>query len=145
MIGNATTIMQQQRIEAGMPSAVVSRVITTANAILQQCVGATNYATLDALTDTAPEIAGGVVDGNFYEGLSLLISEMVFALLANERIVITGFGTVEKTDEYSHSVDYFDTCKAKEAHFLQGVQQLCKLKGWRYTYPETTYYTERLL
>lgn len=145
MICTVNDIMRLQRVEQGMPAAVVDRVIGTANDYLQQCVGSSNYATLDALPDTAPEIAGGMVNGALFEGLVVLVSEMAFALLANERVVITGFGTVEKADEFSRPTDYFDTCKSKEAHFLQGVQRLCHLKGWRYTTPDTTHYTERYL
>lgn len=145
MIGTVNDMYNLQRVEAGVPATIIDRALSEANVILQQCIGATNYSALDALPSTAPEIAGGTVNGALFEGVAVLVSELTFALLANDRVVLTGFGTVEKADEFSHPTEYFDICKSKEAHFLQGVQRLCRLKSWRYTAPQSTHYTERLL
>lgn len=122
---------------------IVERAIGTANVTLQQMVGAANYATLSALATTAPEISGGTVDGELFEGLVVLVSEYVFGLLADENTVITGFGTVEKVDEFSRQADFFEQCKFKEAHFREGVQHLCRIKKWHYTEPSTSRYTTK--
>ena len=132
-----------QRVEAGMPDAIIGRVMRQGCEILRQCVGSANYNTLDALPATDPIIAGGQVGGENFEGLQSLLSDLVFALLATENRVITGFGTVEKVDDYSRSADFFDQCKAKEAHFREGVQRLCALKSWKYQYPDSDYYTTK--
>lgn len=143
MIVTASDIRTLQRVEAGCPDAVVSRAINQATEILRQMVGDTNLATIAALPATDPVLIGGTVGNGYYEGLKNVMSEMVFALLATENRIITGFGTVAKVDEYSRDADFFDQCKAKEAHFREGVIRLCVLKGWTYSTPGTTYYTTK--
>ena len=143
MIVTVTDIRTLQRVENGCPDAVVNRAINQATEILRQMVGDTNLATLAALPTTDPILIGGTVGNGYYEGLKNVMSEMVFALLAIENRVVTGFGTVEKQDEYSKGADFFDQCKAKEAHFREGVIRLCVLKGWAYSTPGTTYYTTK--
>jgi len=89
---SATDVRNMFRVETAFPDGIIDDRIDTVEYLLETILGQ-DYLDLMSTTTVHPNEAKMVRKAHAY---------LVMANIMSDRLVVTGFGVVEKTDEYSH-------------------------------------------
>lgn len=117
MLVNIADIRTNFRVENGMPDAIIQRYIDTIENDFVLRFGNT-FTDVVASPTTYPTEARLFTD---------VICNLVMANLLGESLVVTGFGTVVKKDEFSENVDFDETQKYAKLCAKNAVNSLKKI------------------
>lgn len=99
-------------------------------------IGQTAYGEVMAMEDTDAALTGGLVNGEYVSGYLRAAAYIAFGYLLCNEAQSTVFGPVTKRDDdYSQRIDPVRDARRRFAEGLTMLQELCRVKGWKYNTP----------